>query len=100
MSTGIKNSGKCCHKRSTEAYSDTICAPYFILDADMELVQLGGPLLIVIILQPPKCLYELQRVLISVDDCLLSHNVMFPLMMGFYNRIHFLVIGGVFPDII
>jgi hypothetical protein len=50
------------------------------------------------ILQIPLCLYELQRFVISVDDCLLSQNVMFPLMTGLYNGIHFLVMGGVFPD--
>jgi hypothetical protein len=52
----------------------------------------------VVILQFPLCLYELQRLVISVDDCLLSQNVMFPLMTCLYNGIHFLVIGGVFSD--
>ena len=51
-----------------------------------------------IILQLSLCLYELQRLVISVDDCLLSQNVMFPLTTGLYNVVHFLVIGGVFPD--
>jgi hypothetical protein len=51
-----------------------------------------------VILQFPLCLYELQRLVISVDDRLLSQNVMFPLTTGLYNGIHFLVIGGVFPD--
>jgi hypothetical protein len=64
----------------------------------MELLQVGGPLMMDVILQLPLCLYELQRLVISVDDCLLSHNVMFPLTKGLYNGIHFLVIGGVFPD--
>jgi hypothetical protein len=50
------------------------------------------------ILQFPLCLYELQGLLINVDDRLLSHNVMFPLTIGLYNGIHFLVIGGVFLD--
>jgi hypothetical protein len=51
-----------------------------------------------IVLQFPRCLYELQRLVISVDDHLLSHNVMFPLMTFLYNGIHFFVIGGVFMD--
>jgi hypothetical protein len=51
-----------------------------------------------VVLQFPLCLYELQRLVISVDDCMLSQNVMFPLMTSLYNGIHFLVIGGVFPD--
>jgi hypothetical protein len=54
--------------------------------------------MMVVVLQLPLCLYELQRLVIIVDDCLLSHNVMFPLTTSLYNGIHFLVIGGVFPD--
>jgi hypothetical protein len=50
----------------------------------------------VVILQLPLCLYELQRLVISVDDCLLSQNVMFPLTTGLHNGIHLFVIGGVF----
>jgi hypothetical protein len=79
MSTGMEHSGECSHGRSTEVVSDTICAPCLILDVDMELLQVGGPLLMVVVLQLPLCLYELQRLVINVDDCLLSHNVMFPL---------------------
>ena len=51
-----------------------------------------------IVLQLPLCLYELHRLVISVDYCLLSKNVMFPLVAGLYNGIHFLVIGGVFLE--
>jgi hypothetical protein len=51
-----------------------------------------------IVLQFPLCLYELQRLVINVDDRLLSQNVMFPLTTCLYNGIHFLVIGGVFPE--
>jgi hypothetical protein len=64
----------------------------------MELLQVGGPLLMAVVLQFPLCLYELQRLVISVYDHLFPHNVMFPLTTGLYNGIHFLVIGGVFPD--
>jgi hypothetical protein len=52
----------------------------------------------VVILQLPLCLYDLQRLVISVDYCLLSHNIMFPLMTCLHNGTHFLVIGGVFSD--
>jgi hypothetical protein len=69
-----------------------------ILDVEMELLQVGGPLLMAVILQFPLCLYELQRLVISVYDRLFPHNVMFPLTTGLYNGIHFLVIGGVFTD--
>jgi hypothetical protein len=64
----------------------------------MELWQVGGPLLMVVILQLPLCLYELKRLVISVDDCHISQNVMFPLTIGLYNGMHFLFIGGVFLD--
>jgi hypothetical protein len=100
MSIGMEHSGECSHERSTEAVSDMICAPCLILDVEMELLHVGGPLMMEIILQLPLCLYELQRLVISVDDCLLSQNVMFPLTTELYNGIHFLVIGGVFPNII
>ena len=75
-----------------------MCAPCLILDVDMELLQVGGPLLMEVILQFPLCLYELQRLVINVYDHLFSHNVMFSLTTGLYNGIHFLVIGGVFPN--
>jgi hypothetical protein len=64
----------------------------------MELLHVGGPLLMAIVLQFPLCLYEPQRLVISVYDCLFPQNVMFPLTIGLYNGIHLLVIGGVFPD--
>jgi hypothetical protein len=100
MSTGMEHNGDCNHGRSTEAFNDLIFAPYLILDVDMELLQVGGPLLIAVFLQLPPCLYELQRLFISVIDRLLSQNVIFPLTKCLYNGIHFLFIGGVFPDII
>jgi hypothetical protein len=75
-----------------------ICAPCLILDVDMELLHVGGPLLMAIVMQIPLCMYELRRLVISVDNHLLSHNVIFPLTIGLYNGIHFLVIGGVFLD--
>jgi hypothetical protein len=76
----------------------SICDPYIILDVEMELLQVCGPILMVDVMHLPFCLYELQRLLISVVDYLLSHNVMFPLTTGLHNAMHFLVIGGVFPD--
>jgi hypothetical protein len=52
----------------------------------------------VFVLQIPLCLYEIQRLVMSVDDFLLSHNEMFPLKIGLHNGIHLFVIGGVFPN--
>jgi hypothetical protein len=72
MPIGMEHGGECIHKRSTESVNDTICAPCLILDVDMELLQVCGPLLMAIVLQLPLCLYELQRLMISVDDCLIS----------------------------
>ena len=69
-----------------------------MLDVEMELLQVGGPLLMAVVLQFPMCLYELQRLVISVYDRLFPQNVMFPLKIGLYNGINFLVIGGVFLD--
>jgi hypothetical protein len=51
-----------------------------------------------VVLQLSLCLYELQRLVIHVDDHLLSQNVMFPLTTCLYNGIHFIVIGGVFSE--
>jgi hypothetical protein len=72
MPIGMEHGGECNHGRSTEAINDMICAPYLILDVEMEMLQGCGPLLMVVVLQLPLCLYELQRLVISVDDCLLS----------------------------
>jgi hypothetical protein len=98
MSTRMEHSGECNHGSSIEAVNDMIFYPFLILDVDMELLQVGPPLPMEIILQLPPCLYELQRLVISVDDCIFSQNVMFPLKTSLYNGIHFLVIGGVFLD--
>jgi hypothetical protein len=98
MYIGMEHDGECRYGRSTEVVNDTICAPYLILDVEMELPQVGGPLLMAIILQFPMCLYELQRLVINVDDCLLSQNVMFPLTTDLYSVIYFLIIGEVFLD--
>jgi hypothetical protein len=51
----------------------------FILDVEVGLLEVCGPLLMVIILQFSLCLHELQWLMISVDDCLLPKNVMSPL---------------------
>jgi hypothetical protein len=93
---GLEHDGECSHGRSTEVVSDTIFSHFIILFVEMELLWVGGPLLMVVILQIPLCIYELQKLVISVDDCLLSQDVMFPLLIGLYNGIHFIFIGGVF----
>jgi hypothetical protein len=64
----------------------------------MELLQVCGPLLMVIILQFSLCLHELLWLMISVDDCLLPKNVMSPLAEGLYNGVHFFVVSRVLRD--
>ena len=64
----MEHGGECIHGRSTEAINNTIFSPCLILDVDMELLQVGGPLLMVVVLQFPLCLYELHRLVISVYD--------------------------------
>ena len=92
----MEQSGGCIHRRSTEVVNDTIGDTCLILDVDMELLQVGGPLIMAVVLQFPLCLYELQRLVINVYDRLFPQNVMFPLTIGLYNGTHFLFIGGVF----
>ena len=52
-----------------------------------------------VVLQLPLCLYELQRLVISVDDCLLSQNVMFPLTIDLHNGILSLLYVGYFRTV-
>jgi hypothetical protein len=59
MSAEMEHSGECSHRRPTEAFNNMIEDTFLILDVDMELMQVGGPLLMVVILQFPLCLYEL-----------------------------------------
>jgi hypothetical protein len=59
MSIGMEKSGECSHRRLTEAFNDMIEDTFLILDVDMELMQVGGLLLMVVVLQFPLCLYEL-----------------------------------------
>jgi hypothetical protein len=98
MSIGMEHSGECNHRRSIEEVNNMIGDTCLILDVEMELLQVGGPLLMAVILQFPLCLYEMQRLVINVYDRLFPQDVMFPLTTEFYNGIHFLVIGGVFLE--
>jgi hypothetical protein len=52
----------------------------------------------VIVLQLPLCMYELQESVVCVDDRFLSQNVMLPLSASLHNGIHFFVIIGILPD--
>ena len=59
MATGVYHCDECRDWWSAEAINDTVGASYFILDVEVELVQVCGPLLMVVILQFSLCLHEL-----------------------------------------
>ena len=79
---------------SAEVVCNIIGATLLVLDVQMKLLQICGPLLMVIILQLPLCLYELQGHVVCMDDCFLPQNVMLPLSTSLHNGIHFFVISG------
>jgi hypothetical protein len=58
-----------------EEVNDAVGTPCLILDVDMELLQVCGPLPIMVILQFSLCLNEMQRLMISLDDNLLPESV-------------------------
>lgn len=49
MSTRIKNGGKCCKWWSAQAIYHPICTSLLVFDDQMELLQIGGPLLMSLI---------------------------------------------------
>jgi hypothetical protein len=62
-------------------------ASCFIVDVEEELLQVCGPLLMAVIMQFSLCLHELQWLMISVDDCLLPKNEMYPFVIVLYNGV-------------
>jgi hypothetical protein len=48
-----------------------------------------------VILQFSLCLHELHHLTISVDDYVLSENVIPPLVPGFHNGVHFFFVISV-----
>jgi hypothetical protein len=75
-----------------------IGASCFILDVEVELLQVCGPLLMAIILQFSWCLHELQWLMINVDDCILPKNVMSPQAAGLHNGVHLFFLSKVLMD--
>jgi hypothetical protein len=63
----VENLGECHEWRSVEVISDSVGISYFILDVEVELLQVCGPLMMAIILQFSLGLHELQWLMISVD---------------------------------
>jgi len=83
---------------SAEEVCNIIGAFLLRLNVQMDLLQVCGPFMMVIILQLLLCLYELQGLVVCVDDRFLPHNVILPLMASLHNGIHFFVIGGILSD--
>ena len=79
MATRIEHCGECHNWSSIEAINDSVGTSYFILDVEVELLQICGPILMAVIFQFSSCLHEMQWIMISVDDCLLPKNVRSPL---------------------
>jgi hypothetical protein len=68
---------------------------FLILDVELELFQVCGPLLMEVIPQFSLCLHELHWIMIDVEDCILSENLMPPLVVGLHNGEHLFVISRV-----
>jgi hypothetical protein len=98
VATRIEHYGECRDWRSAEAINDSVGTLCFILDVEVELLQICGPLLMVVILQLSLYLHELQRLMISVDDCLLPENVMPPVTTILHNGVHFFVVSRVLTN--
>jgi hypothetical protein len=98
MPTRFENGGYRHDWWSTEEFYNIIGASLLILDVQMKLLQIYGPLLMVIVLQLPLCLYELHGSVVCVDDCFLPQNVMLPLSESLHNGIHFFAIKGILLD--
>jgi hypothetical protein len=71
---------------------------YFILDVEVELLQICAPLLRVVILQFSLCLHEPQWLMINVDDSLLPEDAMPPLVVGLHNGVHLFFVSWVLID--
>ena len=57
--TRVEHSDQRHDRWSAEAINDIIGASFLILNVQMELLQVGGPFLMAIVLQIPLCLYKL-----------------------------------------
>jgi hypothetical protein len=56
MPIGMEHNDECIHTRSIEAVNDMIYTPYLILEVDMKLLQICGPLMMTVVLELPLCL--------------------------------------------
>ena len=95
MPTRVENGSYGHDQWLVEAVCNIIGATFLVLDVQMKLLQICGPLLMEIILQLPLCLYGLQGPVVCVDDCFLPQNVMLPLSTSLHNGIHLFVISRI-----
>lgn len=72
MTIGVEHNDQRHVRWSDEVIHNIIGATILILNVQMELLQIGGPFLMAIVLQLPLCLHELQRLVVYLDDCFLS----------------------------
>ena len=95
MPSRVEHTGYHDNRWSAEAVYNIIGVSLLVLDVQMKLSQICGPLLMAIVMQLPLCLYELYGLVIYVDDRFLSQNVILPLSSSPHNGIHLFVIGGI-----
>jgi hypothetical protein len=98
VSTRVQHGGYRHNRWSAEAVYNIIGVCLLVLDVQMKLLQICGPLLMAIILQLPLCLYELQGLVVCLGDRFLPQNVMLPLLESLHNGIHFFFISGILSD--
>jgi hypothetical protein len=60
MPTRVEHDGYCHDRWSAEKIYNIIGVALLVLDVQMKLLQICGPLLMAIVLQIPLCLYEMQ----------------------------------------
>jgi hypothetical protein len=71
MATRLYHHSECRDWHFSEAISDAL----FILDVEVQFLQVCGPLMMVVILRFSLHLHELQWLMINVDEYLLPKNV-------------------------
>jgi hypothetical protein len=95
MPTRVEHGGYRHDQWSSEAVYNIIGASLLVLDVQMKLLPICGPLLMVIVLQLLFYMYELQGLVVYLDDHFLPQNVILPLSESLCNGIHFFVISGI-----
>ena len=83
----VEHSDQCHHWWSIEATCNIMGAAILVLNVQMEMLQICGPFLMVIVLQISLCLYELQGSVVCVDDHFFPQNVMLRLTIDLHNGI-------------